>query len=74
MVSVSEETVKSYKYFLLVLAVLLLSACGGQAQSGLKVGDTAQDFTLQSADGQTISLSNYIGKQPVLLYFHMANG
>ena len=62
MVSVSEETVKSYKYFLLVLAVLLLSACGGQAQSGLQVGDTAQDFTLQSADGQTISLSNYIGK------------
>jgi thioredoxin-dependent peroxiredoxin len=74
MVGISEETVKSWKFFLFVLAVLLLSACGGQAQSGLKVGDTAPNFTLQSADGQTVSLSGYVGKQPVLLYFHMANG
>ena len=37
------------------------------------VENQAPAFTLPSSDGSTVSLSDYTG-QPVLLYFHMANG
>lgn len=33
-------------------------------------GDQAPDFTLPSTDGRTIHLTDYRGKQDVLLYFH----
>jgi len=62
------------KKVLLVLAVIsgiLLAACGGS--SGLQVGDDAPDFSLQSVDGNQVSLADYSG-QPVLMYFHMAMG
>jgi peroxiredoxin len=39
-----------------------------QADPRLKVGDAAPDFTLQTLDGQTVSLSDYRGKG-VLLNF-----
>ena len=55
----------------LVLAALL-TACGGRTDD-IRVGVDAPDFTLQSARGETVSLSDYRG-QPVLLYFHMAVG
>ena len=37
------------------------------------VENQAPAFTLPASDGSTVSLSDYAG-QPVLLYFHMANG
>jgi len=37
------------------------------------VENPAPAFTLPSSDGSTVSLSDFAG-QPVLLYFHMANG
>jgi len=37
------------------------------------VENLAPAFTLPSSDGSTVSLSDLAG-QPVLLYFHMANG
>lgn len=61
----------------LVVAVILLvivpiSACGN-SKNGFSIGDQAPDFTLATADGAMVSLSDYVG-QPVLLYFHMAVG
>jgi hypothetical protein len=53
--------------------VLLLPACAGRP-SELSAGDEAPDFTLSAATGEVVSLSDYTGSQPVLLYFHMAMG
>ena len=37
----------------------------------LKVGDKAPDFTLPSTTGEKISLSQFQGKKPVVLYFYL---
>lgn len=68
----------------LLVAGLLLSACGG-AQSSLPhgtntssdplaVGDIAPDFTLPDAASGEVSLSALLEQRPVLLYFNMAYG
>ncbi|MEO0488900.1 MAG: peroxiredoxin [Cyanobacteria bacterium P01_A01_bin.123] len=36
----------------------------------VKVGDTAPDFALQSASGETVKLSDFKGQKPVVLYFY----
>lgn len=36
----------------------------------VKVGDTAPDFTLPTQTGETVSLSDFIGKTNVVLYFY----
>ena len=36
----------------------------------LKIGDLAPDFTLQSSDGNTVRLSDYFGKNSVVLIFY----
>jgi peroxiredoxin Q/BCP len=54
---------------------ILVGLAGCQATpSGLQVGDTAPDFELPATDGATVRMADYAGKQPVLLYFHMAVG
>jgi thioredoxin-dependent peroxiredoxin len=40
--------------------------------SALEVGDKAPDFTLQASDGKTYSLSDFTGKQPVIIAFFPA--
>ena len=37
----------------------------------LKVGDKAPDFTLSSTTGEKISLSQFRGKKPVVLFFYL---
>ena len=37
----------------------------------LKVGDKAPDFTLTSTTGEKISLSQFQGKKPVVLFFYI---
>ena len=57
----------------LVLAIVvgaLFFACSKTAE-GLSVGDRAPQFSLPAADGHTVSLSDFAGKQDVLLYFNM---
>ncbi|MEX2357856.1 MAG: redoxin domain-containing protein, partial [Pirellulaceae bacterium] len=38
-----------------------------QAEEGLKVGDTAPDFTLPASDGKTYKLSDFKGKKAVVI-------
>jgi cytochrome oxidase Cu insertion factor (SCO1/SenC/PrrC family) len=44
-----------------------------QQEGPIAVGDAAPAFTLESASGGPVSLSDYAGK-PVLLYFSMGPG
>ena len=57
---------------LLALISLLAAACASQGE--IAVGEKAPDFTLASSDGVSVSLSDYTGEHPVLLFFHMAMG
>jgi len=53
-----------------VLMVGLLTAAA-LAKSFFKVGDPAPNFTLETLDGQTVSLAQYKGKVVVLGLFHI---
>lgn len=50
------------------VAALMLST----AASALEVGDKAPDFSLTASDGKVYSLSDFVGKQPVVLAFFPA--
>jgi peroxiredoxin Q/BCP len=51
-----------------VLAALALLACGAAVRAAdLKVGDPAPAFALAGSDGRTHALSDYKGKQAVVL-------
>jgi cytochrome oxidase Cu insertion factor (SCO1/SenC/PrrC family) len=76
--TISLQTIKTAtkkSFFLsicLALVVALLPACSTQQEG--EVGAAAPDFTLPSIDGTSVSLADYKGEKPVLLYFHMAVG
>jgi uncharacterized lipoprotein YajG len=57
---------------IILVAVIFLSACSQQKE--IAVGNNAPDFSLPSATGSTVSLSDFRDQRPVLLYFHMAMG
>ncbi|WP_052343937.1 redoxin domain-containing protein [Kallotenue papyrolyticum] len=71
---VGSASVCARRWAALGLALALLTACGGPAADRLAAGDPAPDFTLPAADGSVFSLAELRGRQPVLLYFHMAAG
>lgn len=54
---------------LLALLTMVVAACGGAQDA-----QDAPSFTLTGAAGERVSLSDYVGSRPVLLYFHMAVG
>ncbi|MCX8056606.1 MAG: thioredoxin-dependent thiol peroxidase [Ignavibacteria bacterium] len=58
-------------YFLTIVLTLSILSLGLFLKSDkLKVGDKAPDFKLPDADGKFYSLSDYIGKKPVVIYFY----
>jgi cytochrome oxidase Cu insertion factor (SCO1/SenC/PrrC family) len=70
------------KRIMVVAAAIALAIAGAACsressssagQTPIAVGDNAPGFSLTSASGQTVSLSDYVGK-PVLLYFSMGPG
>jgi peroxiredoxin len=63
---------------LFVAGIFALPAARAQQQQQpqlshtfLKVGDVAPDFTLRSDQGTTVKLSDYRGKQTVILAFYV---
>jgi peroxiredoxin Q/BCP len=50
-----------------ILCSAMLAARGADTP---KVGDKAPDFTAQDQDGKAVKLSDFAGKQAVLLYFY----
>ena len=58
---------RSIRVLLSALAVLLLLA--SPITAALEVGDTAPDFALQASDGNTYSMSQFIGEKPVVIAF-----
>jgi peroxiredoxin Q/BCP len=56
--------------FLLAAAVLAAALVVGHAAETPKAGDKAPAFEAKDQDGKTVKLTDYSGKQPVLLYFY----
>jgi peroxiredoxin Q/BCP len=52
---------------LISLACVMSAVVAASASAELKVGDKAPDFKLPASDGKTYSLSDFRGKQPVVL-------
>ena len=60
--------INMFMIVLVSVALLLINAGHGMA---LKVGDKAPEFTLPSTTGEKISLSQFHGKKPVVLFFYI---
>jgi peroxiredoxin Q/BCP len=43
---------------------------GLRTKDRVSVGSKAPDFTLPSQSGETVSLEDFIGKKPVVLFFY----
>ena len=57
-------------FMVMFMSVTFLFFNAGDVMA-LKVGDKAPDFTLPSTTGEKISLSEYRGKKPVVLFFYL---
>ena len=62
---------QSFYAVLLFFLFILCSVSLLQAKGFFKIGDAAPNFTLDTLDGQTLSLSQYKGKVIVLGLFHI---
>lgn len=62
-----KTTVRS---FLILCIALALTSTSAWAKGLLKVGDKAPDFKLPATTGGSISLTDYIPKKAVVLYFY----
>ena len=60
--------------FVLVLSFLFIYSVSLFAADGLKEGMKAPNFTLDDAFGNSYTLSDYIGKDPVVIYFYPQAG
>lgn len=55
-----------------MIAPLLGLLCWLSAAQALQVGEMAPEFSLPATVGEKISLAEYRGKQPVVLFFYIA--
>ena len=62
---------KTFGRFVMVVLAVGMLAAAAQAKGFFKVGDPAPNFTLETLDGQTLSLAQYKGKVVVLGLFHI---
>lgn len=53
----------------IVASFIIFQSCGGNADN-LSVGNSAPGFTLEDYEGNTYSLLDYKGKNPVIIYFY----
>ena len=61
---------KAFRTVFTALTALALAATSAVAQDiGIAVGETAPSGPLETLDGQTVDLSAYLGKTPVVLEF-----
>jgi cytochrome oxidase Cu insertion factor (SCO1/SenC/PrrC family) len=64
----------------IALASIVGASCGASGEAGptrerpVREGNSAPAFTLPSAQGGEVSLQDYMGQRPVLLYFSMGPG
>ncbi len=58
-----------------VMAAVLLSGVllflGSNPVMALQVGDKAPDFSLPATTAEKISLADYVGKKPVVVFFYI---
>lgn len=64
---------KSLKSLFVVATGLLFAACGGTAEN-IKEGMAAPQFSLNDQNGAKITLADFKGKNPVILYFYPKAG
>lgn len=64
-----------------LIGALLLVGCSGDANGpgddrpeGPVVGSRAPGFSLEASEGDSVSLDDFAGRRPVLLYFSMGPG
>ena len=62
---------KLSRQLLAFLTVVTVGLGSASADTKLKVGDTAPDFTLPSTTGKPIHLADYQGKKNVVLAFYV---
>ncbi len=70
---------KRPRFLVLVgVSLLLAASCEGNTEkdsdASLSEGDLAPSFTLPSASGGKVAMSDFAAKKPVLLYFSMGPG
>lgn len=53
-----------------ILILMAIFATGILGAADLKVGDAAPDFALQGSDGKTYKLSEFRGKQAVVIAWY----
>ena len=61
---------KLTKLSAIIAAVAMLGGFAATAQAELKAGDMAPDFSLPGSDGKTYKLSDFKGKQAVVIAWY----